>query len=350
MFFLEGILAAHDRAAVEVTCYSNNTDTDQVTERLTGLVDRWRLIAGLTDDEAEALIRRDAIDILVDLSGHTNPHRLPLFARKPAPIQCTWLGYYATTGLPEIDYIIADRIIVPPGDEAFYTEKPWRMPDSYLCFTRPAAEPAPNPLPALQNGFVTFGSCNKATKLNNTVIDLWSRLLRELPDARLVLRAADLSAAKARQSMLGKFAEYGIAPERLTLLGGGTRAEFLATYHLFDIALDPFPYAGGTTTMEALWMGVPVVSMRGNRFSGRVSESILATSGLGEFMTADHAAYFAKAIDLARDLPRLAELRARLRDAVAASPICDAPRFTRHLETAYREMWRIWCARAEEAA
>jgi protein O-GlcNAc transferase len=349
-FFLEAVLAAHDHNAVEITCYSNNEHNDDMTEHLAGLADRWRVITGLKDEAADTLIRSDGIDILVDLSGHTYHERLALFARKPAPVQCTWLGYYATTGLPEMDYIIADRIIVPPGDEAFYTERPWRMPDSYLCFTVPAAAPEVNLLPALNNGFVTFGSCNKAIKLNNAVIALWSELLRQAPASRLVLRSSDLGDARARSEITRKFAAAGIPAERLTLLGRGTRAEFLATYHLFDIALDPFPYAGGTTTMEALWMGVPVISMRGNRFSGRVSESILATVGLSDLMVADSEAYRAKALGLAQDLPGLADLRARLRSIVAASPICDAPRFTRHLEAAYREMWRRWCASTEAAA
>jgi protein O-GlcNAc transferase len=348
-YFLEAVLAAHDHGAVEVTCYSNNTRKDQVTERLTGLADRWRLIAGMTDDEAEALIRSDAIDILVDLAGHTDPQRLALFARKPAPLQCTWLGYYATTGLPEIDYIIVDRIVVPPGDEIFYTEKPWRMPESYLCFTKPDGPPEVNLLPAIANGFVTFGSCNKATKLNGIVIDLWSRILLAVPESRLVLRASNLSDPRVCNEIVRKFTVAGISSERLTLLGRGSRAEVLATYLSFDIALDPFPYAGGTTTMEALWMGVPVISKRGDRFSGRVSESILTTVGLTEFMVADDAEYIGKTIDLAHDLPRLADLRSRLRTIVAASPLCDAATFVRHLEAAYRQMWREHCARVLEA-
>lgn len=349
-FFLESVLAAHDHAGVEVTCYSNNAENDQTTERLKTLADHWRTITGLKDEDAEALIRSDGIDILVDLSGHTYQERLALFARKPAPIQCTWLGYYATTGLPEIDYVIADRIIVPPEDEVFFTEKPWRMPDSYLCFTKPSDAPEVNNLPALRNGFVTFGSCNQGIKLNNAVIELWSRILRSLSSARLVLRARDLGEARARDEIIRKFAANGITEDRLTILGGGRRADFLGTYNSFDIALDPFPYAGGTTTMEALWMGVPVVGMRGNRFSGRVSESILTTIGLLELIVPDDAEYLAKAISLAQDLPRLSELRAKLRGMVASSPICDAPRFARQLEDAYRRMWANWCASAEQAA
>ena len=217
--FLEAVLAAHDSSAVEITCYSNNVDNDAVTEHLAGLVDRWRVITGVKDEDADALIRSDGIDILVDLSGHTFYERLTLFARKPAPVQCTWLGYWATTGLPEIDYIIADRIVVPPGDESFYTEKPWRLPDSYLCFTMPAAGPEASNLPAFANGFVTFGSCNRAVKINNAVIALWSEVLHQVPHSRLVLRASELGQPRERAAITGKFADCGIAAERLTLLG-----------------------------------------------------------------------------------------------------------------------------------
>ncbi|MBV8650944.1 MAG: tetratricopeptide repeat protein [Alphaproteobacteria bacterium] len=348
--FLEAVLAAHDHRAVEITCYSNNPADDHVTERLKRLADRWRVIKGVKDEDADALIRRDGIDILIDLSGHTLHSRLELFVHKPAPVQCTWLGYYATTGLPEIDYIIADRVVVPPGDEGLYAETPWRLPDSYLCFTMPEGAPEPSSLPALANGFVTFGSCNKARKTNNAVIALWSKLLHEVPRSRLVLRAPEFSHERVCRAMSERFAECGIAAERVTLLGNGSRQDILATYQRFDIALDPHPYAGGTTTMEALWMGVPVISMHGNRFSGRVSETILATSGLGELMAGDEASYLRRAIALAQDLPRLADLRNRLRSIVASSPICDAKRFTRHLEAAYREMWRGWCARSEASA
>jgi protein O-GlcNAc transferase len=348
--FLESVLAAHDRSAFEITCYSNNLFDDATTERIKAMVDHWRPIRSLEDREAEAQIRADAIDILVDLSGHTTGERMKLFALKPTPIQCTWLGYYATTGLTEMDYIIADRFIVPPGDERHYTETPWRMPDSYLCFTPPEIAPPANELPARRNGYVTFGSCNNLLKVNNTVIALWSRLLRALPTARLLLRGNALSSAMGRDELTRKFAENGIATDRLILRAGSLRDEFIRTYHDFDIALDPFPYGGGTTTAEALWMGLPVVSLRGDRFSGRVSESILTTIGQPHLVVESEQAYLDTALGLAGDLDRLAELRTTLRSMVANSPLCDAPRFTRNLETAFRSMWHRWCDIKETAA
>jgi predicted O-linked N-acetylglucosamine transferase (SPINDLY family) len=348
--FLETVLAAHNRSAVEVTCYSNNRFEDLTTLRIKATVDRWREIRGMDAKAAAALVRDDAVDILVDLSGHTIGERLDLFVSKPAPVQCTWLGYYATTGLPEIDYIITDRFIAPPGDEAYYAETPWRMPDSYLCFTPPEIAPAVNPLPARRNGYVTFGSCNNILKLNNLVIASWCRLLESVPQSRLLLRHTGLSHAGARDELQRKFDEHGVGADRLSLLPGGPREVFITTYHDFDIALDPYPYGGGTTTAEALWMGLPVVSLRGDRFSGRVSESILATIGMPQLVAESEERYIATACELARDLDRLERLRAELRPMVAASPLCDAPRFAANLENAFRQMWQRWCAAKETAA
>jgi predicted O-linked N-acetylglucosamine transferase (SPINDLY family) len=349
-YFLESVLEAHDPNSVELVCYSSNEKDDDATERFMALAPRWRRITRLTDAAAAALVREDGIDILVDLSGHTTGQRLELFALKPAPVQCTWIGYYATTGLPEIDYIFADRIVLPPGEESFYVEKPWRMPDSYLCFTPPAFDVEIGPLPAERDGTITFGSCNNVFKVNRLVVAAWSRLLHAYPKSRLLLRSDLLSSDEIREELGRQFAEHGLAPERLTLLPFAKRPELMATYNDIDIALDPFPYGGGTTTVEALWMGVPVVSRRGDRFSGRVSDSVLTTVGLPELVVTSEDDYIAKAIALAEDRPRLAELRRTLRRRVAASPLCDAKRFTRHLEQAYRSMWRGWCTGKENAA
>ncbi len=348
--FLDNVLAAHDRSVLDVLCYSNTQSEDDTTARLKRSADGWRSIVELDDDATATAIRADGIDVLVDLSGHTEGERLAVFARKPAPVQCTWLGYYATTGLPEIDYIIADRFVIPEGHEGFYSEKPYRLPDSYLCFSPPDLPIAVDTLPASRNGFVTFGSCNNVLKINGRVIELWSRLLQAVPAARLVLRTGFLTVAAVREEITRQFAAAGVAAERLDLRAGADRAGLLATYNDIDIALDPFPYGGGTTTAEALWMGVPVVSLRCDRFSGRVGESILTTVGLPALVADDAAAYLATASSLAADLKRLADLRAGLRATVVGSPLCDGDRFARHLESAYRAMWRRWCTGREQAA
>jgi predicted O-linked N-acetylglucosamine transferase (SPINDLY family) len=346
-FFLESVLTAHDRSKVEITCYSNNEQDDATTRRLEGLSDRWRRITAIDDDEASALVRRDAIDILIDLSGHTDGHRLPLFLQKPAPLQCTWLGYYATTGLPEIDYILCDRFIVPEGDEPLYSETPWRLPDSYVCYTLPPDRVEVGPLPALRNGHVTFGTFNNVLKVNRQVVQVWAELLRRVPNSRLRLRSHPLSNASVRAELQRQFEAEGIPAERIELHPGGPRREILAAYNEIDIALDPFPYGGGTTTIEALWMGAPVVSLRGDRFSGRVSESMLNAIGLPGLVLDDIELYLAKACELAADLPRLALVRGALRELVERSPLCDAPRFAQALEAAFRQMWRSWCAKKE---
>jgi protein O-GlcNAc transferase len=345
-YFLESVLAAADRAAFEITCYSNLRDEDATTARLRRSVDQWRPIHGQSDESVGAAIRQDGIDILVDLSDHTTGSRLPVFADKPAPVQCSWLGYFGTTGLAEIDYIIADRFVIPSGEEGFYSETICRLPDSYLCFTPPHAAPPVGPSP---DGPVTFGCFNNPLKINETVVAAWSAILAAIPESRLLLKTKQLDDAAMRGALVEQFAVHGIARGRIVCAGGAPRAALLAAYGDIDIALDPFPYCGGTTTVEALWMGVPVISLRGDRFTARVGDSILTTSGLPELVEASIPDYIARASDLARDRPRLAGLRAGLRDRLAASPLCDAARFARHLEAAYRQMWRDRCAAVRAA-
>ena len=344
-FFLESVLAALPREGIALYAYSNNVVEDEATARLKGRFDHWRTIAALDDDGAEAAVRGDGIDLLVDLSGHTSGHRLPLFARKPAPLQAAWLGYFASTGLAAMDYVLGDRRVLPEGEEGHFVERPWRLPDSYLCFTPPPFDLAPGPLPALERGSITFGSFNNLAKVNDRVVALWARLLQALPAARLVLKTPQLNDATLRAGLRARFAGHGIAAERLILLERSPRAELLAAYRSVDIALDPFPYPGGTTSLEALWMGVPVLTLRGRRFVGHVGESILHTAGLADWVAQDEDDYLRRAAAFAADLPALAALRAQLRPQLLASPLCDAPRFARHLAEAWRGMWREWCAR-----
>jgi protein O-GlcNAc transferase len=341
-YFIENILAAHDRAEVEVYCYGNSTTADATTQRIAAVADRWRDISALSDRDAARCIAADAIDILIDLSGHTAGNRLTMFARKPAPIQCTWLGYVGTTGLGEIDYIIGDRFVIPPEDDHHYSERPYRLPHSYLCFTPPDEDVVVGPLPALERGAPTFGCFNNLLKINGAVVDLWSSLLAAVPGSRLYLKTAQLGDVAVRHGIVGEFAARGIGAERLRLAPSSPRRELLAAYNDVDIALDPFPFGGGTTTLEALWMGVPVVTLRGDRFVGRVGESVLTTFGLDGLVAVSPADYLSMASELAGDVARLAALRASLRQRLVASPLCDAASFARDLETAYRAMWQAW--------
>jgi predicted O-linked N-acetylglucosamine transferase (SPINDLY family) len=290
------------------------------------------------------MIHDDGIDVLVDLAGHTNWSGLPVFAHRPAPVQASWLGFFATTGCPAIDYFIGDPHTLPADEAHHFVEQPWHLPDSYLCFTPPAYDVAVGPLPMATNGGVTFGCFGKLTKISDDVIALWSRLLHALPDARLMLKAHELGASDLNRATLERFARHGIGAQQLILEGGSPRAEYFNAYNRIDIALSPFPYPGGTTTAEALWMGVPVIGMKGGRFVTHICESLLHAAGMGDWIAADEDAYLAKAIAFARDRDALAALRATLRERTLASPLCDAARFARNLEDAFHGMWARYVA------
>ena len=339
-YFLESVLKAHDRSSVTAIGYANNGRGDHVTERLRAAADDWRPIVGMSDEAAADLIRQDGIDILVDLSGHTGNNRLPLFARRPAPVQVSWLGYFGTTGLPAMDWIIADRHVVPPGEERFFTEKVWRLPGSYLCFTPPVEEVAVGPLPMLGGGPVTLGAFHNRAKITPNTVALWSRLLTALPQARLLVKSREFDDYGVRQGLRDQFAAHGIASNRLRMEGRSPRAAYFDSYNGIDVALSPTPFGGGTTTAESLWMGVPVVSLRGDRWAGRIGVSFLETLGLADRLVADGPEdYVAKTAALVGDPSVLADLRAGLREAMLRSPLCDAPAFARSLEEAYRSMW-----------
>ncbi|MBW8721207.1 MAG: tetratricopeptide repeat protein [Polaromonas sp.] len=345
-YFLEGVLAALSSQAsgrIELFAYSNHSDDDSTSQRLKAHCKGWHVVQRLSDDACARLIRDDGIDILIDLSGHTAHNRLPVFARKPAPVQATWLGYFATTGVAAIDYLIADYWTLPPEQEAHFSEQILRLPETRLCFTPPAADIAVNSLPALANGYVTFGSFNNLSKMNDAVVALWSQVLNAVPDSRLFLKYQQLGEASVRQSTSERFAVHGIAADRLIFEGYVPRANYLAAYQRVDIALDPFPFPGGTTTVEALWMGIPVLTLAGERFLSRQGVGLLMNAGLPEWVVADPHDYVARAVAHAGDLQRLALLRRGLRKQVLDSPVFDASRFARHFETALRGIWRTWC-------
>jgi protein O-GlcNAc transferase len=345
-YFIEPILAHHDPAAVEVFCYANLAIPDTATERFRRTCRHWRDIFGKSDEQAVELIRRDGIDILVDLAGHTGDSRLLLFARKPAPVQVSYLGYPNTSGLPQIDYRLTDEWADPPGQEAFHTETLVRLSHGFLCYQPPSTAPAVEPPPVLRQGHVTFGSFNAPHKINQAVMDLWAAVLRETPGSRLVLKNRALRDTPTRERYLARLAEGGISADRVELIGWlDSSADHLALYHRIDIALDTFPYCGTTTTCEALWMGVPVVTLVGARHIERVGFSLLTQVGLPELAATDGNDYVRIAVELSGDAERLATLRYGLRERMRQSPLCDAEGFTRSLETAYRQMWRGWIAR-----
>ncbi len=344
-FFVEPLLRAHDRAVFTVICYTNGVLRDAVTERLQGLADKWRNIAGLSDAQAAELIREDGVDILVDLAGHTADNRLLVFARKPAPVQVSYLGYPNTTGLSTMDYRLTDAWADPSGRaDRFHTEELVRLQDGFLCYQPPPASPEVTPLPARTAGQVTFASFNNASKVNPEVIALWARILKALPAARLILKARQLGDAMAQQHITERFRQNGVAAARFEFLGKTPSiAEHLAMYKRVDIGLDPFPYNGTTTTCDALWMGVPVITLAGHAHAARVGVSLLSSVGHPELIAETPEAYVALAVHWAGDLERLQALRNGLREQMRHSPLTDASGFARRIEAAYRTMWRQWC-------
>jgi predicted O-linked N-acetylglucosamine transferase (SPINDLY family) len=349
-FFLESVLGHLDPARVELVAYVSRSREDSLTQRLKPCFAAWHDVSHLDDAACARRIRDDNIDILIDLSGHTNHNRLAMFAWKAAPVQATWLGYFATTGVAEIDYLIADRHVVPADEASHFVESPWRLPHSYLCFTPPNEAIETGPLPALENGAITFGSFNHLVKLNDAVVGLWSRVLHAVPNARLLLKTKQLDDPSVRTATLDRFGAHGIATGRLVLEGHSPRAELLATYNRIDIALDPFPYTGGTTTVEALWMGVPVLTRRGDRFLSHVGESIVNTVDLSQWIASDDEDYIAKAVRFSASTTELGGLRATLRNRLVASPLCDAALFARHLEDAFQNMWARHAAASHDHA
>ena len=349
-FFIEPVLRHHDHAQVELYCYYNHSVSDQVTLRLKSLVGHWRDISAIDDDEGARQIRDDGIDILVDLAGHTAGGRLQIFARKPAPVQVTWLGYPCTTGLTAMDYRISDACADPVGtSERYYSETLYRLPDTFGCYRPPQDAPKVGVLPAIARGGVTFGSFNNLAKLSPEVRTLWAQVLLAVPGSRLLLKTVSLADAATRRRLTDNFAELGVGAERLVLApADATHSEHLNRYNQVDIGLDPFPYNGTTTSFEAMWMGVPVVTLAGNSFVSRMGEDMLTNLEMTELVAHTPAGYVAIAARLAGDLGRLAALRAGLRQRMANSPLTDAKRFTLNLEKGYREMWANWCGGSQD--
>jgi protein O-GlcNAc transferase len=345
-YFFSPVLCHQDRDRFETFCYSNAPIPDEMTETLRGQAAHWRDIARLGDDETVNLIRNDRIDILVDLAGHTAHHRLLVFARRPAPVQVTWLGYPNTTGLTAIDYRLTDAVCDPVGrTEIWHSESLERLPEGFSCYAPPPDAPPVNPLPALPTGQLTFGSCNNFAKVTPEMIGLWAGVLGDHPGSRLLLKSRGFADPDTAQRVCDAFGRAGVAADRLCLDAQNRSVrEHLRLYHRIDVALDTFPYNGATTTCEALWMGVPVVTLAGDTHAARVGASFLTQIGRPEWIAESAAGYRAICRQLAENLPQLATIRADLRERMGRSSLCDGPGFVRRLETAFRAMWVARCA------
>ncbi len=336
-FFMVPLLSAHDHENFEIYCYADVARPDEITARLHSLADVWRSIAGLSDEQVAGLIRQDGIDILVDLTMHMAGNRLLVFARKPAPVQVTWLAYPGTTGLSTIDYRLTDPYIDPPGlHDHNYSEESIRLPDAFWCYDPLAGEPAVSALPAVENGHITFGCLNNFCKVNDSVLKLWAQVLTAVDGSRLLLLAPQGS---VRRRALDLLEREGVSPDRVSFVARQPRPQYLELFHRIDIGLDTFPYNGHTTSLDGFWQGVPVVTLVGDTPVARAGLSLLINLGLPELVAETRDQFVSIAVALAGDLPRLSTLRATLRDRLQASPLSDAPRFARMVEAAYREMW-----------
>ena len=339
-FFAAPLIKNHNKEKFEITCYYNDDSVDKMTSAFRNAADRWRKIKGKSDTSVADMIVRDQIDILVDLSGQTSGHRLPVFAMKPAPIQLTWLGYANTTGLREMDYRLVDNITDPEGSEdEFYTEMRVRLPNIFLCYEGDRSIQLKPEIPANRNSFITFGCFNNTMKISDANMEAWAEVLKAVPKSKILIKSSTTSHSLFNEKFISVLNQYGIEVDRF-LAHDRTEGyvEHLRLYDNIDIALDTFPYNGTTTTCEALWMGVPVVALRGDRHISRVSASILTNVGLAEYVAEDLNEYIAIAVKMANDLKCLSSVRKGLRKRLENSTLCDAKGFCRDVEAAYEWM------------
>jgi protein O-GlcNAc transferase len=345
-YFVEGVIAAlraNTEGRMELYGYPTHSRSDELTERLKSSFHKWSSAVGLSDGVLAKRIHDDGVDVLIDLSGHTAHNRLSMFAWKPAPLQATWLGYFATTGVGAIDYLIADPWTLPESEENKFTEIIWRLPETRLCFTVPNSPVQVSVLPALTNKYITFGCFNNLAKMNDAVVALWSRVLASIPDSRLLLKATQLKDEAVKLQTIKRFEAHGVRSDRILVEGPSSRSDYFAAYHKVDISLDPFPYTGGTTSVEGLWMGVPVLTLAGDSFLARQGVGLMMNSGLPEWVAENADDYVRRAVVNANNIEQLSVLRKGLREQVLASPLFDADRFAKHFEDALRGMWKRRC-------
>lgn len=339
MKFAEDVITSHDPNRFEIFCISAHPKEDETTHRIRAKADHWRDISVMDDAEAAELLRSDQLDIVVDLMGHSSVQKLPLLGRRIAPVQMGWCGYSGTTGVDTMDYIVVDDILAPPGEPAFFTEEPLRLPECFVAFT-PRKFPDIASLPFDRNGYITFGCMNNPSKLNKYVLSWWAQILKALPHSRIVMRYHLLGDPLVNERLARVLRTAGIPPERFDMKPGGH--DFLRAYNDVDIALDSFPYNGTTTTCEALWMGVPVITIRGDRFVARVGASLLTNAGLSDLVAENPQQYIEKAVALAQDTDRLMRFREEARDVLPKTSVYHPKRFVTHLEGVYLDVFNRW--------
>ncbi len=338
-YFIEPIIENHDTEKFNIFCYSDLASPDETTARIRNNASTWRSIYNLHDDAVFSMIRKDEIDILVDLAGHSGDNRLTLFLRKPAPVQVTYLGYPNTTGLSTMDYRLTDSRADPESCDRFYTEQLIRLPDSFLCYRPPETMPSVQPAPAVKNGYITFGSFNNLPKISENAIKTWTELLRAVPGSKLTIKTKPFNDEDTRLRYLDLFIQRRITADRVTLKGHSySTEEHLNEYNNIDIALDTFPYNGTTTTFEALLMGVPIIALTGNCHAGRVGVSILSNLGIPDMIAPTLEDYIKIAVNLAKNISALSELRRNLRSKLLTSIVCNGKTFVKNLEAVYQEM------------
>jgi predicted O-linked N-acetylglucosamine transferase (SPINDLY family) len=341
--FMASLLAHHDSRDFKIYCYSNSKFADEITARLRESSSAWRDVAGMSDAQLAAQIRQDRIDIIVDLSLHSVGNRLLVFAQKPAPVQVTWLGYPGTTGLTTMDYRLTDPYLDQPEGDAFYSEQSIRLPSTFWCYEPVHATPV-NALPAGETGHVTFGCFNNFAKTNVDAMELWAQILSAIPRSRLLMLCPT---GGSRARVVDRFGGKGIEPARIEFTERVPLADYFLQFHRIDIALDPFPWGGGTTTCDALWMGVPTITLRGTTAVGRAGVSILSNVGLLDWIAQTPEQYLAIATKMSADVSTLAQLRSGLRTKMQQSPLMDAARFAADMQAAYRRMWEQWCLKSD---
>jgi protein O-GlcNAc transferase len=342
-WYIEPLLASHDKEKFAIFCYSDVNDPDQMTAKLRDYADVWHETTDYTTGELFELIKKDEIDLLVDLAGHTAHNRMPVFALKPAPVQVNWLGFPASTGLDTIDYKFSDKWLNPENSKEYFSEKLWYLGDTVHCYRPPDPSPPVAELPFNRNGYITFASFNNLTKISEFTIKLWAAVLQQIPGAKLILKAALSSSKTVQERLTGLFSTQGIEPDRIIFTPSFSNTfDHLNYYNEADISLDTFPYNGATTTLESLFMGVPVISLTGERAASRYGLSFLAVTGLGELAANTPEEFVTKTVSLANDQERLAGFRNSLRERLLSSVLCNSKSFTTEVEKAFGEMWQIF--------